>query len=302
MKPGLYAALTRLRYRVTAWVVLGSLGLIQALPARAAMNVIAGIAAFIGPLTSRHRIALENLRLAFPEKSEDEIRTICKAMWRNSGRLAAEYIFLDQLFDYDPDASEGRIEVQGREIFERLQAEGGRYIFFTGHTGNFEFLPICAATFGLNMTALFRPPNNPYIAKRLLQARKTASGQLIPSKAGAAWALASALDKGMSVGALVDQKFRRGRLATFFGRPVRTNPLVAKLARQYDVPVHPARCVRLDGNRFRLELEEALVMPRNEAGEIDIDAACQLINDTVERWVREYPDQWMWFHRRWQID
>lgn len=302
MKAALYSALTRTRYRVTAWVVLGGLALIQMLPMRSAMNIIAAITVFIGPLTARQRIALDNLRRAFPEKSDEDINAICKAMWRNTGRLAAEYIFLDQLFDYDPDAPTGRIEVEGRDIFERLQQEGGRYVFFTGHTGNFEFLPICAATFGLNMTALFRPPNNPIIAKRLLQARKTASGQLVPSKAGAAWALASALDKGVSVGALVDQKFKRGRLTSFFGRPVRTNPLVPKLARQYDVPVYPARCVRLDGNRFRLELEEALDLPRTSTGDIDIDAACQMMNDTVERWVREHPDQWMWFHRRWQVD
>lgn len=180
-----------------------------------------------------------------------------------------------------------------------MHASGGNYIFFTGHTGNFELLPICAATFGLEVTALFRPPNNPYIAKKVLAARQTSMGQLVPSKAGAAWALAKALSDGKSVGVLVDQKFGRGAITEFFGQPVRTNPLLPKLARQFEVPVHPARCIRLPNGRFRLELEEAITLPRNSDGQIDVNATCQCLNDVVERWVREYPDQWMWFHRRW---
>lgn len=124
-------------------------------------------------------------------------------------------------------------------------------------------------------------------------------GALVPSKTGAAAGLAKALQDGASVGVLVDQKFRRGRLGTFFGQPVRTNPLLPKLARQFECPVYPARCVRLPGNRFRLELEEAVELPRGEDGRIDVDASCQMLNDIVERWVRDYPDQWMWLHRRW---
>ncbi|MEL6437264.1 MAG: lipid A biosynthesis lauroyl acyltransferase, partial [Pseudomonadota bacterium] len=160
---------------------------------------------------------------------------------------------------------------------------------------------VCAATFNLEVTALFRPPNNPYIAKRVLQARTTNMGQLVPSKAGAAWGLARALDRGKSVGVLVDQKFGRGRPGTFFSRPVKTNPLLPKLARQYNCPVHPARCIRLPNGRYRLELEEAIDLPRDDTGQVDVDASAQMLNDVVERWVREYPSQWMWLHRRWKI-
>ncbi len=106
-------------------------------------------------------------------------------------RLFAEYIFLDAVFDFDPYAVKpGLVEVEGIPIFEGLRDEKKPHIFFTAHTGNFELLPICAATFGLNVTALFRPPNNPYIANKVLKARRTNMGHLVPSKAGAAWALA----------------------------------------------------------------------------------------------------------------
>jgi len=292
----------RLRLWLVAQLTFALLGFARLLPARTAIELAAALGQTLGPLTSRHKLALDNLRQAFPEKSEEELEKIAKGMWRNMFRLGAEYVYLEKLFDYDPDATEpGLIEVEGKEIFLRLHEENASCIFFTAHTGNFELLPVCAATFGLNVTALFRPPNNPYIAKRLLSARRTAMGHLVPSKAGAAWGLARTLEDGGSVGMLVDQKFHRGVAGTFFGRPVQTNPLLPKLARQFDRPVHPARCIRLPGGRFRLELEEAVDLPRDENGEIDVAATAQLLNDTVERWVREYPDQWMWFHRRWEI-
>jgi KDO2-lipid IV(A) lauroyltransferase len=88
---------------------------------------------------------------------------------------------------------------------------------FTAHTGNFELLPIAAATYGLDVMALFRPPNNPYIARRVLAARRTSMGHLVPSRAGAAFTLARRLEAGGGVGVLVDQKFHKGAKTRFFG-------------------------------------------------------------------------------------
>lgn len=294
--------LTRGRYWLEAKVTFAVLAVLRLLPMNAAMTLNAKFFQFIGPRLSRQKIVLDNLTQAFPEKSKPEIEKIARGMWRNMGRLVSEYIFLDQLFDFEPDAAEpGIIEVEGEDIFLRLQAEGKPCIFFTGHLGNFELLPICAATFDLEITALFRPPNNPYIAEKLLSSRTTTMGHLVPSKAGAAWGLVRSLDEGKSVGVLVDQKFGRGVETTFFGRPVKTNPLLPKLARQFDVPVHPARCIRLPGGRFKLILEEKLDLPRDESGTIDTKQTAQMLNDVVERWVRETPEQWMWLHRRWKI-
>lgn len=292
----------RIEHWITARFLFGLLGLARFLPARAAIEFAAALGRLLGPLTSRNKLALDNLRLAFPEKTEEERRTIARKMWRNLFRLGAEYVFLEQLVDIDPEQpGEGLIEIDGLEIFQRLREENASCIFFTGHTGNFELLPVCAAAYGLEITALFRPPNNPYVARRLLAARRTAMGHLVPSKAGAAWELARALDNGKSVGVLVDQKFARGIRGTFFGHPVVTNPLLPKLARNYDRPIHPARCIRLPKGRFRIELGEAIQLPRKDTGEIDIAASVQMLNDIVEGWVREYPDQWLWAHRRWLV-
>lgn len=302
LKARIWRALRVAEHWVTAKIVFGVLALLRLLPAKRAIDFTDRAARRLGPLVGRHRVALHNLAQAFPEKTPAEYEEIARDMWGNMARLAAEYVFLDQIFDFDPARpGEGIIEVDGVPIFKRLLEEQGRpHIFFTAHMGNFELLPICAATFGLNVTALFRPPNNPYVAKRILETRHTAMGHLVPSKAGAAWALARVLDDGGNVGMLVDQHFYRGAEGTFFGRPCKTNPLLAKLVRQFDCDVYPTRCIRLPNGRFKLELFEPVSIPRDGQGEVDIDATCQLLNDIVERWVREYPGQWQWFHKRWK--
>jgi Kdo2-lipid IVA lauroyltransferase/acyltransferase len=289
--------------KLQAMMIFGGIALVKRLPARKATNLLASASRRIGPFLGRNRVAIGNLAHAMPELNNDERTAIASDMWENMARLAGEYVFLDEIFDYDPARhNQGRIEVVGREIFERLQSERRARIFFTAHMGNFELLPIAAQTFGLEVTAMFRPPNNPYVAERILAARTTAMGHLVPSKAGAAITLARILELGGNVGVLVDQKFNAGLETTFFGRPCLTSPLVARLARQFDCDIHPAHCIRLPGGRYRLTLEEAMAKPLDASGRINALALTQAINDKVEAWVRANPGQWMWFHRRWQMD
>jgi len=295
-------ALRRARDWTIATAIFSLLRVISFFPADKAINFVDYMARHVGPLVPRHKLAMTNLARAYPEKSEAERKQIALDMWGNMSRLAAEYVFLDQLFDFDPEANEpGRIEVSGVETFHKLRDERKPFIVFTAHTGNFELLPIAAATFNLDVMALFRPPNNPYIAEKVLAARRTKMGHLVPSRAGAAFTLARRLEAGGAVGVLVDQKFYKGTKTSFFGQEVHTNPLLAKLVRQYDCDVYPARSIRLPNGRHRLEVEPAIKIPRRADGSVDVAATAQVLNDKVETWVREYPGQWQWFHDRWAI-
>jgi KDO2-lipid IV(A) lauroyltransferase len=271
-------------------------------PADTAINTTEKIGRFLGMAFPRTKLARKNLKLAFPEKSEEEIERILRDMWGNLSRTAAEYAYLDNIFDFDAqNPSEGRFEIAGIENFEKLASLEGTAICFTAHTGNWEMLPVGSAAYGVNITALFRAPNNRYIAERVLAARTTSSGHLVPSKAGAAWALARVMDKGGKVGLLVDQFYiRKAFKVNFFGRVTNANPLLAKLARQYDCPIFPARCIRLPEGRFRLVVEDPVEIPRKPNGEIDTQALTQKVNTIVEGWVREYPEQWLWLHKRWR--
>ena len=256
----------------------------------------------LGPFLPQHRIALANLRAAYPDKTEADRRTIARGAWANLGRTGAEYAHLATLFDYDPDAlAPGRVEVAGIEHFERLRDDGLPGIVFSAHLGNWELPAICAARFGLDATAVFRPPNDPAAARLIHQVRSGTMGGLTASSGGgAAFAIAGVLDRGGHLGQLVDQHFTRGVVTSFMGRPALTNPLLAKLARQHDCPVHGVRVVRLPDHRFRIELTPPLDLPRDWEGRIDVAGATQAMTTVIEGWVRETPEQWLWMHRRWR--
>lgn len=295
-------ALRHFQQWLVAQVMFGFLNFLKLFPADGAIRFADRMTRQVGKRLKRHKLMLYNLRRAFPEKSDAELEEIALESWGNMGRLAAEYVFLDQLFDFDPERPEpGRVEVSGIPIFLELRDNPRPFIVFTGHTGNFELLPVAGNAFGLSVTVLFRPPNNPYIAQKVFDFRSGRMGKLVPSHAGSSFALARQLEAGQGVGVLVDQKFSRGLKTKFFGLDTKTNPLLPKLVRQFNCEVYPARCIRLPGNRYRLEIEPKLEMPRDEKGNLDLTATAQMMNDKVESWVRENPAQWLWYHDRWDI-
>ena len=283
-----------------AQVIFLSLKLLRLVPMDTAIRAFERFARWLGPKLKRHQVALDNLELAFPEKSLKEREKIAIESWAQMARGLIEYGYLDVIFDLDEESQDSeRIEIINAEQFLKLRDDGLPAILFTGHLANFELLPMVAAKFGLEIKSLFRAPNNKYVAARIAAARKDVSENLIASREGASFQLMSALERGEHVGVLVDQKFRRGIKVPFFGHDAPSNPLLAKLARRHDCPVHGARTIRLPDGRFRLEITEELVLPRTEDGDIDIKGTTELVNKVVEGWVREYPEQWLWIHRRW---
>jgi len=282
-------------------VVRGVFALARALGPDRSSAVGGAIARRLGPLLPQHRIGLENLRAAFPDKSEAEIRAILAGAWENIGRLGAEYPHLGQLFDYDHYSGEiGRIEVDGIEHFIALAEDGKPALIFSAHLANWELPPICAARYGLDATVVFRPPNEPAAAHVLHEIRSQTMGGLEAARQGAAFAMRGVLERGGHLGMLIDQHFTRGVTVDFLGRPAFTNPIMGKFARAFDCPVHGVRVIRLPAGRFRLQLTPALDLPRDAEGLVDVQGAMQAMTRVVEGWVREHPEQWLWMHRRWR--
>lgn len=254
------------------------------------------------PLVPVNRVALANIRAAFPDMPEHEVRRIARGAWENLGRTATEYAHLKTLFDYDylnPDAA-SRVEVSGIEHFIALKDDDRPGLIFSAHLGNWELPAICAAAYDLDTTAVFRAPNDPAIASVVHEIRSGAMGGLAAAKQGAAFAMQGVIERGGHLGMLIDQHFTRGVVVPFMGRPALTNPILGKFARRFDCPVHGVRVIRLPNQRFRLELTPPLDLPRDAAGEIDVQGAMAMMTAVVEGWVREHPEQWLWMHRRWR--
>jgi len=262
------------------------------------------IARLIGPLLHEQKIGRANLMAAFPEKSREEIDTILAGVWDNLGRVGAEFAHLDHIWDYDaahPNRN-GRIEVPPRtvELFFQLKSDNKPALLFGCHFGNWELPAVAGPAHGVDSTVLYRRPNIASADRIIERMRQVNMGQLIPAGRDAPLRLAEALKEGRHVGMLVDQYLTNGVEVIFFGRKTKANPTLARLLRQIECPVHGVRVVRLPGHRFRGEITEEVQPVRDANGRIDVQGTTQAITSVVEGWIREYPQQWLWLHRRWR--
>jgi KDO2-lipid IV(A) lauroyltransferase len=159
---------------------------------------------------------------------------------------------------------------------------------------------VAAVAHGLDAAVLFRRPNSASANRIIEELRAVKMGTLIPAGRDAPLKMAEALRKGQHVAMLVDQYFTNGVEVTFFGRKTKANPTLARLLRQIDCPIHGTRIIRLPNDRFRAELSEEIAPVRDASGQIDVPQTMQAITSVIEGWIREYPDQWLWLHRRWR--
>lgn len=266
-----------------------------------ASNFAARLLRRIGPRLRGHRTARANLAAAYPEKSAAEIERILGDMWDNLGRLAVEYVNLDRLVD-PANPNSGRIVVAPGtlEKLKRLREDGKPAVLFTSHLASYEVGAIWVERNGLNLAIFYNPSNFGPLSEQLAAMQKTTMGRLVESGPDAVWRLRDALKSGLHLALFADQHFANGADVTFFGRRCKANPMAARFAQFFDCPIHGFRTIRLPDNRIQVEFTDEIDVPRGPGGKIDVAAAMQTITTTIENWIRERPEQWLWLQRRWR--
>jgi Kdo2-lipid IVA lauroyltransferase/acyltransferase len=284
-----------LRYRIEAWLMRLGLAGMRLLPLDRASAVGGRLGRWIGPRLGISKRARLNLRAALPELTAAEIEAVICGMWDNLGRVAFEYPHLQHIRVFDPD---GPVETRGLEHLDRAVAAKRSVILFSGHLGNWEIAALAGGQYGLDVAQIYRAANNP-IVDRMVARLRGASGEFIPKGAVASRRAVAALRRGGHLSLLVDQKLNDGIPARFFGRDAMTAPALAVLALRFDCDVMPVRVERLRGARFRLTVHPPLAKPQTGDRGADIALLMLAANQTLEAWIRERPEQWLWLHRRW---
>ena len=274
-----------------------ALGVFRILPVDAASSLGGKLGGSLGPLLPVNNRARHSLMLAFPEKSAQEITRIVKGMWENFGRTAAEYPHLRRLRCYEDT---GRVDVQGTELLDQIQDSGEPHIFFSGHFANLELEGTSITGRKMPLTIVYRAANNPLVDYLLLQIRKHGIGAaFVPKGKTGARELLAALGEGRHVGLLVDQKMNDGISVPFFGRDAMTAPALAQLALKSDRPIIPLQIERLKGASFRITVHSPLEIQKTGDRETDVYNVMVQVNETLESWIRQRPEQWFWLHNRW---
>jgi KDO2-lipid IV(A) lauroyltransferase len=282
-------------YRIEAWVARLAFGGFGLLPLDRASALGGAMARRIGPRLDVTKRARLNIRAALPELGEAEIETILRGMWDNLGRVAAEYPHLRKIKVFEPG---GRVETRGLEHLDQALAAGRRVVLFSGHIGNWEIAALAGGQYGLDIAQIYRAANNPLV-DRLIGWLRGNQSELIPKGAVASRRAAAVLRRGGHLSLLVDQKLNDGIAVPLFGRPAMTAPALALFALHYDCDVLPVRIERTEGVHFRLTVYPKLPLPASGDRDADVLALMTAVNQTLEGWIRERPEQWFWLHRRW---
>lgn len=295
-----------LRYRAEYLGLRLVAGLVRLAPLDVAGNVSAKLWRLIAPHDRRHKRALQNLALAFPEKSDAEREAIALAMWENLGRVMVETMQLDRII-----AEPERLQLTEatERVFGRYRNKMGAAIGVTLHMGNWELAAWPLTVAGNNPAAVYRTVKNPYVDRYIRALRKDLyPGGLLgrgrmngEANEGQKTArlIMDFVRQGGRLGLVCDLHDRNGIPVPFFGHPAKSVAIPAMIARRVGARIWVGRCLRVGKqSRFRIEFQE-LKVPRSANPSEDVKTITAAMQRQFEAWVREVPEQWMWSNRRW---
>ena len=280
-----------------AWPFIKILGLLPRPLSRAFAIAIAQVVYLLH--FRLRQVGMRNLAMVFPEKSLAERRRILRGVFTSLGRQLAE---LCQFPRYTPENVDQVVVYDGLENYERAYVQGKGVLFLTAHFGAWELSAFTHSLHGHWLHVVMRPMDNEYL-DRLLQSYRTMHGNKTVNKDDFVRGLLAAMRAGETVGILMDTNMTppQGIFVDFFGIPACTASGLARIALRTDAAVVPGFTIWDPAlKKYRLRFDPALELVRTGHLEADIAANTQMFTKVVENYVRTYPDQWLWVHRRWK--
>ncbi len=282
-----------LRFRLEYAALRAGIVIARALPFEAAVRIGGWLWFAFAPHLSRHRRADRHLAAMIPAYSAAERARILREMWRNLGQTFVELLLLDRLVA-EPDRV--AMDATCQTLLRRTMDEGA--IVVSLHLGNWEasVVPLFAA--GARHAAVYRHATNPLVDSYLLGSRSRYYRDGLFAKGdAAARALLRRAREGKSCGIMADLRDNSGLEVPLFGRSAPSTSFPAMLARRFHRPLFAVGVVRTGVARFRMEATEIAVQQTGDR-DADIRAATARTQEVFEGWIRRWPEQWMWAHRR----
>ena len=287
-----------LRHAVEYGLFLPFAATLRTLPHGASRQLGAALGA-LAHLTDRRRrrIALANLRQAFPERESAELERWVGDCFRHFGAAFADAL---SAVRFDRVELCRRVTAEGLEHLAAAEAAGRGIIVLSAHYGNWEIVPPFIALARGPMASVGRPADNPHFERTVMRLR-TRFGNRALDKRGAVRDMFRVLREGGRLGLLIDQRVHPSEAidVPFFGRPALTSPIVARLAQKTGAPVVPVFGQHLPRGRYRIEFAPPLVAASadDEQATFAFTRRCLEVCESV---IGREPPQWLWLHNRWK--
>jgi KDO2-lipid IV(A) lauroyltransferase len=250
-------------------------------------------------VSPRHRfVALHNLKMAYPEKSIQDITRIAKGAYHNLAIVCAEFF---DLLKIDGDNLSRIMDIEGLENVRHALNQKKGVILFGAHFSNWEIMAVVSSMMISPAVMIYRPLDNLFM-ERLVRYVRTSKGSVLIPKKRAMLQMMRCLGRNGAVGLLIDQNvsWKEGIFVDFFGRPACTSDGLAQMALKTETPVLPAFIVRKSDGRYRLIIKEEIKLIRTGDLVADVRSNTQQFTVVIEEMIRQYPEQWLWLHQRWK--
>ena len=290
---------SNLQNKSELFAVRSFLGSVGALPLATSMKFGKSLGKLLGASFPKlGKTARRNLEIAFPEMPDSEKEKIIRGTFESLGRHLG---FVSHFRKFQHEDIRNLVELEGRENFDRARETGKGILFFTGHFGSWEVFNLLPPAFGFGMNILVRRIDNPLV-ESFVDNFRTRFGSVTLDKTKSARTMFRVLENGELLGILADLNVqeREGTFVDFFGVPASTTTSIAKLAVKTDAIVLPAFAVWEESkNKYVVHLEPSVEYRKDDNSDENITELTQKITNIVERYVRKYPEQWLWIHKRW---
>ncbi len=289
-----------MREKLEFWLVLAVARTLGRLP-RGGARLLAGLlAGSVFLLHSRlRRVGLRNLELALTELSGDERKCILRGVFRHLGWQLVEFCRMSR---YTAENTRDWMRTEGLEHYLAAKARGKGVLVVTGHLGAWELSSFYHSLMGNPMCMVARPLDNRPL-DRFVNGIRCLHGNRVLCKDDFARGLLTAMRRGETVGILMDTNMTppQGEFVNFFGRQACTGTGVARIALKTGAAVLPGFMLWEPAEqRYVLHFGPELTFTRSGDAQSDVLAATQQCTSAIESWIRRYPDQWLWIHRRWK--
>jgi len=259
-----------------------------------ASNLGAIIGKKIGPLFRSNAKIQNNLENSNIGSSQEDRKSIISNMWGNYGRILSEYVYLKQ---FRKNNLNQFIEIEGLNYLNEIKNNNKQVVFISGHFNNFELMAMEIEKVGINLCAIYRPLNNPFLNIIMENIRKNyiCKNQIKKGKGGTR-DLLNLFKKNFSVALMIDQRVSEGENIDLFNHSAKTTTIPAQLVKKYGCNIIPVYIERVKNYHFKLYFNKPVKFDDN----LSLQQITLELNKILEKMILKNPDQWIWSHDRWK--